>query len=400
MEMTDRIRKLAEQYRENIVRVRRTVHANPELGHEEFQTAAFLVKELSALGYEVQSGLGGTGVSVLLRGAEEGKTLLVRADMDALPIREETGLPFASRTDGKMHACGHDAHVAAVYGAACILKELKEELCGNIRFVFQQGEEVPNGAGSLIASGILEDPPVDAAVSTHVWPDIEAGRYGVRTGPVMAAPDFFTITIHGKGGHGSQPEKCIDPIRVGHRIYEELSEIPATVSGVISPSVVSVTLFQAGTCSNAFPDSCVMEGTVRSYDAAVQEKIRFRMEKVINSAGERYGASCTLQYRTTCPAVVNDAGLAQTAIRSAEKLWGKDAVVETPVPAMTGEDFSCYLEKVPGVFIWTGVRREDLGMTWPLHHPKFTADEDTLHRTSALLSQFAADYLGCEKRLS
>ena len=394
MEMTERIRELTLQYKEEMIRVRRTIHQKPETAHEEYETSSFLARELSALGYDVQSGIGGTGVSALLRGVREGKTLLIRADMDALPITEDTGLPFASQNKGKMHACGHDAHMSIVYGAACILKQLQKEIRGNIRFVFQPAEEDGDGAKKLITAGIMDDPPVDAAIATHVWPEIEAGRYGVRTGSVMAAPDFYEITIRGKGGHGAQPEKCIDPIRIGHRIYEELSEIPASVIGPMYPSVVSVTQFSAGTCSNVFPDTCVMKGTTRSYDPDIQDQIQSRMEEIVDSAGQRYGAECSLDYRRTNPPVVNDPELAQAAVRSIQKLWGREAVAESRSPSMIGEDFACYLEKVPGVFIWTGVRRADLGMTWPLHHPKFQADEEAVWRTAAVIAQFATDYLG------
>ena len=392
MEMTERIRDLAGKYKEEMIRVRRTLHQNPEITNEEFGTSAFLARELSALGYDVQTGIAGTGVSALLRGEKEGRTLLIRADMDALPVAEDTGLPFSSRNEGKMHACGHDAHMAIVYGAACILKELQKEIRGNIRFVFQPAEEDGEGAKRLIEAGIMENPPVDAAIGTHVWPEIEAGCYGVRTGAVMSAPDFYEITIRGKGGHGAQPEKCIDPIRTGHRIYEELSAIPASVIGPLYPSVVSVTMFAAGTCSNVFPDTCVMKGTVRTYDPGVQDKIQSLMEEIVADAGRRYGADCSLNYRRTNPPLVNDPELAQAAILAVQKMWGEEAVAKTPDPSMIGEDFAYYLEKVPGVFIWTGVRREDTGMTWPLHHPKFAADEDAIWRTAAVIAQFAVDY--------
>ncbi len=392
--ISEKILKLAAQEQENLVQMRRTIHQHPELGHEENQTCDYIQKQLEGLGLEVQGNVAQTGVVALLKGKEAGRTIMLRADMDALPIHEKTGLPFASVHSGKMHACGHDAHTTILIGAARILVALRDEIHGNVKFVFQPAEEVsPTGSACMIDAGVMENPHVDAVAATHVWPDIPSGQYGVRVGPVMAAPDFFRLEIKGKGSHGSQPEKGVDPILIGHDIYEAFQTIPTRLAGVLNPVVLSVTSFQAGTCNNAFPDSGVMEGTVRSYDETIRKQIPKAMENIVRTVTERYGATYDFHYRQGPAAVVNDEAMALLARRAAAELYGQDVVAATPYPAMTGEDFSLYMQLVPGVFLWTGVRNEEKNSIYPLHDSRFTIDEDVLSRTSALFAQLAIDYL-------
>ena len=392
--ISEKIMALAAQKQEELVQIRRTIHQHPELGHEENQTCAYVKEQLEGLGLEVQGNVAGTGVVALLKGKEGGRTIMLRADMDALPIEEKTGLPFASVNTGKMHACGHDAHTTILLGAARILAELKDEIHGNVKFVFQPAEETsPTGSACMIEAGVMENPHVDVVASTHVWPDIPAGQYGVRIGPVMAAPDFFRLEIKGKASHGSQPEKGVDPILMGHEIYEAFQTIPVSVAGVLNPVVVSVTSFQGGTCNNAFPDTCVLEGTIRSYDETIRKQIPKVMESMISSVTTRHGGEYDFNYRRGCAAVVNDEKMAQIASRAVTELYGPKAIAATPYPAMTGEDFSLYMQMVPGVFIWTGVRNEEKGSIYPLHDSRFIIDEDVLSRTSAVFAQLAVDYL-------
>lgn len=385
---------LASQLQEELIQVRRKIHSHPELGHEEYETAAFLQEQLSGLDLEVQGNVAETGVVALLRGGKEGKTILLRADIDALPIQEKTGLPFTSECDGKMHACGHDAHAAVLIGAAKILVERKDQLKGNVKFVFQPAEEIsPTGSACMLQAGVMENPRVDAVAATHMWPDLPAGQYGIRTGAVMAAPDFFRLELKGSGSHGSQPEKGVDPILMGHEIYGAFQNIPIRFAGVLNPVVVSVTRFCAGTCNNAFPDTGVLEGTVRSYDEALRNQIPEVMEEIVRSTVNRYGASYEFHYRKGPMAVVNDERMARLAVDSVTKLYGEGAVADTPYPAMTGEDFSLYMQQAPGVFFWTGVKNSEKGSIYPLHDPRFTIDESVLWRTAAVMAQLALDYL-------
>jgi len=389
--ITEKILKYALDLQEYLVNIRRTIHSNPELGYEEHATCTYIKRQLEGLDIDIQT-LTETDVVALIKGNENGKTLLIRADIDALPIEEKTGLSFSSKNFGKMHACGHDAHTAILIGAVKILSQMRENLKGNIKFLFQPAEEAPNGARTMVDSGVLKNPDVAAAVATHVWPDIPAGKYGVRVGGVMAAPDFYFLKIQGKGGHGAQPEKCIDPILIGHEIYEAFQNIPTHTIGVLTPVVVSVTKFQAGTANNVFPDVCLMEGTVRSYDKDIHPQLPSILEKIIKSITERHGALYEFNYRGNCPSVNNDATMADIAANAITKLFGPGAIVPTPYAAMGGDDFSVLIENVPGVYFWTGIYNDAEKSIYPLHHPKFTIDENILSRTSAVMAQIALDY--------
>ncbi|MGL5437226.1 MAG: M20 metallopeptidase family protein [Lachnospiraceae bacterium] len=392
--ISETIKNLANQLQEELIQVRRDIHQSPELGHEEYETCAYIQKQLAGLGLEVQGNVAGTGVVALLKGSQEGRTVMLRADIDALPIEEKTGLPFSSLHKGKMHACGHDAHTAILIGAAKLLVNLREHLKGNVKFVFQPAEEAnPTGAGCMLEDGVMENPTVDAVVATHMWPDIPAGQYGVRMGSVMAAPDFYRLEITGNGSHGSQPEKGIDPILIGHEIYSAFQNIPTHFAGVLNPIVVSVTSFRAGTCNNAFPDTSLLEGTVRSYDEKLRSQIPVIMEDIIRSIVTRYGASYEFSYRMGAMAVVNDEKIARLTTEAITKLYGADSIAATPYPAMTGEDFSLFMQHAPGVYFWTGVKNKEKNCIYPLHDPRFTIDEDVLSQTAAAMAQIAVDYL-------
>lgn len=386
------IRSIAAEIQEELVTIRRALHANPELGREEFETAALIVKTLAGLGLEITTGVGETGVIALLRGNARGKTLLLRADMDALPVTEETGLPFASH-NGKMHACGHDAHVAILLGAAKILARMRETFSGNIKFVFQPAEETPNGARSLVEAGVMDNPKVDAAMATHVWPDLPSGCYGIRNGPMMAAPGFFTIRILGKGGHGSRPEKCVDPILIGHEIYGRFNLIPSRIVGAMRAAVVTVTEFSGGAGENVVPGACVLRGTTRCFDNGVRRELPVIMEKIVKDVTRAHGASYEFTYRSNTPALVNDDAVTEMARSSIVKIWGDAALVFMDAPCMNGEDFSVYLEYVPGALFFTGTGGVEPDGAYSLHHPKFTIDENILAPTAAVLAQAALDYL-------
>ncbi len=392
--------KRATEIQEELVGMRRSLHRIPEVEFEEHKTAALLKEKLSELGLDPATGLGGTGLSALITGtvpktgaASEQKTLLLRSDMDALPVTELTGLPYASETPGVMHACGHDAHMTMIYGAAKMLCELAPEFSGAVRILYQPAEELNRGAHAVRETGILNEPPITAVLGTHVWPDIPSGSYGVLTGPCMAAPGFFDLHVRGRGGHGSQPHRSIDPIRICNEIYNAFSALPVQHFSALEPVVLSVTRFQGGYTSNVFPDTCELSGTVRSYDPEIRLRLPELMEQTAKSICARYGADCDFVCRSPVAAVRNDASLAELVRRSAADLLGPDVLFEGVQPSMVAEDFSVYLENAPGVFVWTGVRNPACGAEYALHNPHFTLDEDVLGRTSALLAYTAYRYL-------
>lgn len=389
--LTNQIIDISRDIETDIIDFRRKIHENPELGYEEKETTKLIKENLKNLPLSFQE-ISETGVVAILEGKNSKKTLMIRADIDALPIEEDTGLEFSSKNKNVMHACGHDGHTSILYGAIRILSELKDEIDGNIKFLFQPAEEAPNGAVNMVKSGVLENPKVDAVIGTHIWPDIESGKYGVRNGAVMSAPDFFKIKIIGKGGHGSQPEKCIDPIMVSNEIYNAFQKIPTHIAGVLDPTVVSVTKFIAGTTNNAIPSESIMEGTCRSYNNDLHEKLPGILEEIVSSVTKRYGAEYEFSYRGNCPAVINDSKMENLALNSISNLFGKSAVADTPYPAMTGDDFSLFSSKVPGVYFWSGTKTNSLEGKYPLHHPKFTLDEKILAPTAALIAQMAIDY--------
>ncbi|NLY21324.1 MAG: amidohydrolase [Tissierellia bacterium] len=378
---------------DELVSIRRKIHSNPELGHKEFKTSKLISDFLESLGLEVIKNVGITGVVGILKGENPGKTLLIRADMDALPILEQNDVDYSSKNEGVMHACGHDAHVTWLLGTAKILTEFKSEIKGTIKFVFQPAEEAPNGAMSVINDGVLDNPKVDAAIAAHAWPEIESGKFGIITGPAMAAPDFFKITIKGRGGHGSQPEKCIDPILVGHEIYNALLSIPNKDIGALDPSVLTVTKFSGGNSENVIPDTMTMEGTARTLSYEARKKMPVLMEKIIAGITDIHGAEYEMEYRSNTPPLINDGIITSLLSNSIEELLGEEKVYNIEKPSMGGEDFSCYLEKVPGTMFYVGIYNEKKEAIYPIHHPKFNIDEDVLSKASAVFAKFALDYL-------
>ena len=311
-----------------------------------------------------------------LVGGKPGRTLALRADIDALPITEENDFEFASQNPGAMHACGHDGHTAMLLGAALVLSGMRDELNGEVRFVFQHAEELfPGGAEELVEAGVMDG--VDAAVGIHLWSQTPAGKVGVTYGPMMAAPDIFNVTIKGKGGHAAMPHQTVDSIAVGAQVVTNLQHVVARETDPLANVVLSVTRFQAGTTHNVIPGTVEMQGTVRTLDPAVRDRMPRIMERVIKGVTSAHDAGYEFSYDRGYRPVVNDEGLTREIEETAREVVGEENVEVMP-PNMGGEDFSAYGQRVPAAFYLIGAGNEARGITAPHHHPRFTIDEEAL----------------------
>lgn len=373
----------AAPFVQQLVDIRRHLHENPELSHEEYETTASIRGWLTEAGIRIADYPLKTGVVAEIGGFNGGPIVAVRADIDALPIQEETGLPFASRVPGKMHACGHDFHTAAVLGAALLLKKKERELKGTVRFLFQPAEEKAKGAGEVIASGALAG--VRAIFGLHNKPDLPVGTIGIKAGPIMAAADGFIVEVEGRGSHAAVPEAGIDPIVTSAHIIAALQSIVSRNVGALDSAVVSVTRLNGGTAWNVIADKAVFDGTLRTFDERVRTKVRGRFEQIVAGVSGAFGASSKVNWLQGPPAVVNDAEWAAQGARTAESL-GLTVVEPTPSPA--GEDFAFYLQQTPGLFVFLGTSGPK---EW--HHPAFDVDEQALPIGASFFAALAVDAL-------
>lgn len=393
--MFNQISKLVAKHEDEIINLRRHFHANPELSWKEVQTTQKIIEILKALGFSIlQVGFGGTeaGVVAEITGTQNSHCIALRADIDCLPLKEETGLPYTSTNDN-MHACGHDAHIAMLLGAAHILAEIKEQIQGRVRLIFQPAEEhgIKSGALAMIKESALES--VDAAAALHIWSPIPAGKVAYRKGPIMASADGWYLTIKGKGGHGSAPELSVDPTVAAAKIVTALHTI---VSREIDPQEIAVvSLGGLKTNSNSFniiPDSVKINGTVRTFNPQVQDHIEEAMHRIVE--GECISSRCEgkLDYKRFLPTTINDSEMISMAMNVAAEFVGKDNVEECRL-VMGSEDFSYFGHHVPSAFFFLGAGNSAKGIDFPHHHPKFQIDEDVLKTGSALLSGIAYHYL-------
>jgi amidohydrolase len=368
---------------------RRHLHSSPELAFEERETSQFLFETLASLdGLELERPTE-TSVVAHLRTGRPGRTLALRADIDALPITEETGLEFASKRGGVMHACGHDGHAAMLLAVAHLLVEHRDELRGELRFVFQHAEELlPGGAAELVDAGVMAD--VDLVVGAHLFSTDELGKVGVRSGPLTAAADTFEIEVRGRGGHAASPHKAVDPVTTAAQLVTGLQHVVSRAVDPIERAVVSVTMIHGGTADNIIPEAVQLGGTVRTFLPEVREQVREAMERLVKGIVEAHGATATFTYREGYAPVVNDeagAKLVEAAIRA--ELG--DETFYVPDPIMGGEDFSAYLNAAPGAFFIVGAGGEDY---FPHHHPRFDWNETALANGIAVFVRLALDYLG------
>ena len=396
MVATEQLREVIDEILPGVVADRRDFHEHPELAHQEVRTAGVVADRLRAIGLDdIRTGIASTGVTGLIRGTAGpgGKTVLLRADMDALPIHELNEVEYRSRTDGVMHACGHDAHTAMLLAVTRLLMERRGEFAGTVKVLFQPAEEVPpGGAKPMIDAGVLEDPHVDAAFGMHIAQSDPVGTLSVRPGPYMAAADRFRVVIHGKGGHGAHPHDTIDPVLIGAQIVTALQSLVAREVDPIESGVVTVAAFLAGEAFNVIPETAELRGTVRTFTPANRDLLQERVGALVTGIAAAMRAEATVEYARGYPATVNDPELTELVRRACEATVGPDKVL-TGAPMMGAEDFSYFLEAVPGSFFFVGSKNPERGLVWGHHHPRFDLDEAALAVGIEAMVRVALDYL-------
>jgi carboxypeptidase Ss1 len=383
----------ARSIERRMIDTRRGLHSRPELAFKEHRTAAFVAKSLEKLGIEVRSHVGGTGVVGVLRGRKPGSVVALRADMDALPIQEPSGLAFASKNAGVMHACGHDSHMAMLLGAAEMLSNQRADLHGTIKFLFQPAEEAAElggGAVRMIKDGALDHPSVDHIFGLHILTNYPSGTFGVRPGPIMAASGTFRIRIVGRGGHGSAPHQTVDPIFVSAQLISALQGIRGRMIDPVDPSVVSVCEVHSGTRNNIIPDDAALEGTMRTLSEASRKRVASLIPRIAKGVCRTYGAKCEVEMDQAYPVTLNDSRTTEEVTRILRTMPGV-TTLEVP-PLLIAEDFSFFLRKVPGTYYFLGTRNEKKGCVYPNHSSKFKVDEDVLKYGAASLALLASEF--------
>ncbi len=396
--MTDKILSLSRKFLPDIIKIRRRLHEQPELAFNEIATGKLIAAELSRLGVKVKRGVGRTGLTGLLRGNGNSGVVGLRADMDALPVTEESGVRFASRKSGIMHACGHDSHMAMLLGAARILSMMKEELPGAVKFIFQPSEEKnPGGAPSMIRDGALVNPKVDAIFGQHITTDLPTGKLGFRPGPLMASADEIYITILGRGGHGAKPHNATDPVVIAAEVVIALQSVITRMKDPLEPSVLTIGSIHGGTATNIIPDSVSLSGTLRTMNETWRKKALALIERTAVGCARGLGGNCRVEVSRGYPVLVNSDAETSLAGESAAAIFGKRAAVVVP-PQLGAEDFAYFLQKVPGSFWWLGAGNRSIGATASIHSSKFKVDEASFAYGAAMLAAVAIDYLERKKR--
>ncbi len=381
-------RSLAEYTRQ----LRRDFHRHPELGFQEVRTAGIVANELNQLGLEVTTGVAQTGVVAMLEGNQPGPVVLARFDMDALPIQEETGAEYASKTPGVMHACGHDGHTAIGLTVAKLLHEHADELAGSVKFVFQPAEEGQGGAQGMIDEGILEDPTPERTFALHLWNERPLGWMGISDGPVMAAADIFHLRLTGKGGHAASPHLTIDPVLAASQVVISLQSISSRNISPLSSAVVSVTSIHAGDTFNVIPQRVELSGTIRTFEAQLRMEVIDRFNQIVSNVGEAFGCQTEIDLQMLTPAVFNDPAVAEAVRMEASRLF-PTGQIDGSYRTMISEDMAYMMQDIPGCFILVGSANSALGLDASHHHPKFDFDEEALPRAAALMSGAIAHYL-------
>jgi amidohydrolase len=372
--------------RERLVADRRDFHRHPELGYEEHRTAAIVARRLASAGYAVTTGLGKTGVVGVRSGGSDVPGVLIRADMDALPVQEATAHGFASNTPGVMHACGHDGHVAVALAVADRLA--MADLPGTVLFVFQPAEEGGAGARAMIEDGLLDDHPVGAAIGVHLWSQLPTGTIAVTPGPAFSSVDNFAVTVTGRGGHAASPHEAVDPVVVAAHLVTALQTLVARRRDPAEPAVLSVTSLHAGTTHNVIPDTARLEGTVRTYGGTFGDRLPDLMRDLVEGTARTFGARAELQYEHVYPATINHPDIAAVMADVAVEIAGTGHV-RKDYRTMAGEDMAFLLARIPGCYAFVGCGNVDKGTDRPHHSPHFDLDEDALPLAVELLSRTA-----------
>lgn len=372
--------------------LRRDFHRHPELGYQEVRTAGIVARELSALGLEVRTGIAETGIVALLEGAAPGPVVLLRFDMDALPIQEQTGAEYASQNPGVMHACGHDGHTAIGLTAARLLQAHRHELAGMVKFVFQPAEEGLRGAERMVREGALDNPRPDVCLALHLWNEKPVDWLGIADGPVMAAAEIFKVRIDGVGGHGAAPHLAVDPVLAAAHIITALQSIPARNVAPQEAAVISVTTLRAGEAFNVIPAFVEMTGTMRTFKPEVRQKVLQRFDQVIHGVAEAMGCRAEVTAENITPAVVNDPQVSERLRQVAIRLL-PESTLQRNFATMVSEDMAFMMQEIPGCYFFVGSANRDKGLNAPHHHPRFDIDEECLPRAAALIAASAAELL-------
>lgn len=396
------IRSAVQAIEQEIISWRRHIHAHPELGYEEVETAAFVARLLRSFGLSVEEGVGGTGVVGMLRGEGEsegeGLCVALRADMDALPVTEETGLPFASRNLGKMHACGHDGHTAMLLGAARVLSLHRRSFAGTVKFFFQPAEECAprGGALGMIEEGVMVDPKVDYVFALHLWPELPLGKVGIKTGALMSASDRVRLRIQGKGGHGAAPHQAIDAVVVASHIVTALQAIAGRQVDPLEPFVLTIGSFHAGQRYNVIAPYAELDGTVRTQNETLRSTIPRRITTLAQAVAAGFGAEAEVNYEYGYPTLYNQPHAVDVVSKAVAEVLGEHELIELGRPSMGGEDFAYFLDHAKGAMFWLGCHGP-LSPEAPIHNGKFDFDEDALAVGTGVLVQTTLNALCLER---
>lgn len=391
--MDKAIYSIIEKLENQIISDRRYIHQNPEVSFEEYNTMEYICKRLDSLGIKYEKNIAGTGVLAQIDSGKEGKCLLIRADIDALPVTEKNELEFKSVNDGVMHACGHDAHTAILLNTCEVLNQLKYSWCGTLKFAFQPAEETTGGAKPMIEYGILDNPKVDACIALHVDSDLTVGTIRVKEGPLYASPDNFEITINGRGAHGAEPHLAIDPIVISAQIINQLQTIVSRGIDPFGQAVVTVGSIHSGDTYNVIPDSAKLLGTARSYDAETRDMLENKIGEIAKNICASYGAECIYNFIRLYPPLINDSEIADKLYECAKDFLGDENCIKGGNPSMAGEDFAYFSQLVPSALFKLGCRNDDKGINAPLHNPYFNIDEDCLKYGVGVFVDFALNFL-------
>ncbi|MBI4852541.1 MAG: amidohydrolase [Acidobacteria bacterium] len=373
---------------------RRWLHQNPELKFQEHKSSCFIAEKLTEFGYKIQTNIAKTGVVALADTMRPGPTLMLRADMDALPVKEENSLDYVSTNNGVMHACGHDGHMAMLLSAAKQLSKITPELSGKLKLVFQPGEEGGNGALRMIEEGVLESPKVDAAFGIHLWNGLPVGTVGVINGPVMASVDEFNIVVKGRGGHGAMPHQTIDAILAACQIVTSLQTVVSRNVNPLDSAVVTVGSIRAGEAFNVIAEEAFLRGTVRTFSNELYKEIPDIFNRVVTHTAAALGAECTIKYERLGPPTINNLTMADFVRQIASEVVGKENVIsDDRARTMAGEDMAYFLARVPGCFFFVGSQNESKGLTHPHHSPFFNFDEEALPIGVEILKRITTNFL-------
>ncbi|MDY0256159.1 amidohydrolase [Gudongella oleilytica] len=383
------IKELTKKHLDYAVATRRYFHENPEPSMKEFNTQKRIMEELKAMGIEHYP-CGGTGVVGIIKGKGPGKTIALRADIDALEVQEENPVPYKSKIDGMMHACGHDTHIAGLLTAAKILNEIKDEFDGTVKLIFQPGEEVAQGALAMIKDGVMEG--VDGIFGIHIWNDVETGKVSVEAGPRMASAGMFKVYITGKGGHGAMPHQTVDASVVASAIVMNLQSIVNREINPSDPAVVTVGMIRSGSRWNVISGEAYMEGTTRCYSMEVNNAFEGQLRRIVEMTAQAYRAEARMEYTQMTIPTINDPMMSAIAAESVKKVAGEEGLV-TFEKTSGGEDFAFFSEYAPSAFAFVGSKNTAKLDYYPHHHPKFDIDEDALGVSAGLYTQFALDFL-------